>query len=132
MIRRKVVTGMRETLKTLRSTHKNYGILYERGARKAAVFLRDRSLDICPIDTGALRASVFIRVNGKGFEAVAIVGYDIFYAVYVHENLENFHPVGQAKYLEQPIREFRDIIVKIIFDEMKKSRTLKGRFRKIR
>ncbi len=33
------------------------------------------------------------------------VGYTAEYAVYVHENLEAHHPVGQAKFLEQPLRE---------------------------
>jgi predicted secreted hydrolase len=33
------------------------------------------------------------------------VSYTASYAIYVHENLEAFHPVGQAKYLEQPFRE---------------------------
>lgn len=34
-----------------------------------------------------------------------IVGYTQAYAVYVHENLTARHPVGQAKYLEQPARQ---------------------------
>jgi len=37
-----------------------------------------------------------------------VVGYTANYAVYVHENLEAHHPVGQAKYLEQPAREHAD------------------------
>lgn len=34
-----------------------------------------------------------------------IVGYTAQYALYVHENLQSAHPVGQAKFLEQPARE---------------------------
>ncbi len=34
-----------------------------------------------------------------------IVGYTAAYAIFVHENLEAHHPVGQAKFLEQPARE---------------------------
>jgi hypothetical protein len=33
------------------------------------------------------------------------VGYTAAYAVHVHENMETQHPVGQAKFLEQPARE---------------------------
>ena len=33
------------------------------------------------------------------------VGYTQNYALPVHENMEAVHPVGQAKYLEQPARE---------------------------
>lgn len=38
-------------------------------------------------------------------QAKVIVGYTASYAVPVHENLEAHHPVGQAKFLEQPARE---------------------------
>lgn len=34
-----------------------------------------------------------------------VVGYTQSYALYVHEDMEAHHPVGQAKYLEQPARE---------------------------
>jgi hypothetical protein len=34
-----------------------------------------------------------------------LVGYTAAYALFVHENLEAHHPVGQAKFLEQPARE---------------------------
>jgi hypothetical protein len=33
------------------------------------------------------------------------IGYTQAYAIYVHENLEAKHPVGQAKFLEQPMRQ---------------------------
>lgn len=39
------------------------------------------------------------------------VGYTANYAVYVHENLEAHHPVGQAKFLEEPFRTMRDQLV---------------------
>jgi len=43
------------------------------------------------------------------------VTYTAFYAVWVHENLEAFHPGGgQAKYLEQPAREFRPDMIRIV------------------
>lgn len=34
-----------------------------------------------------------------------IVGYQTNYALHVHERMDIFHPVGQAKFLEQPARE---------------------------
>jgi len=37
-----------------------------------------------------------------------VVGYTQEYAIYVHERLDLKHPVGQAKFLEQPAREMRD------------------------
>lgn len=32
------------------------------------------------------------------------VRYSTYYAVYVHENLQSYHPIGQAKFLEEPAR----------------------------
>lgn len=42
------------------------------------------------------------------------VGYTQNYAIYVHEDLEAHHDVGQAKFLEQPFRENRDEYVGIM------------------
>lgn len=44
------------------------------------------------------------RVKGAK-PASAIIGYTAAYSVFVHENLEAHHPVGQAKFLEQPARQ---------------------------
>jgi len=41
---------------------------------------------------------------GSEGRITVIVGYTQEYAIYVHENLEAFHSVGQAKYLEVPFR----------------------------
>jgi len=41
---------------------------------------------------------------GPSPSPAVLVGYTQSYAIYVHENLEAHHPVGQAKYLEQPFR----------------------------
>lgn len=37
-------------------------------------------------------------------KVVGVVGYTQNYAIFVHERLDVFHPVGQAKYLEEPFR----------------------------
>lgn len=68
------------------------------------------------VDDGA----VIARLNGLANKARAnskfafMVGYTAPYAVYVHENLTARHPVGQAKYLEQPAREHADEIAAVI------------------
>lgn len=43
-----------------------------------------------------------------------VVGYRAHYAIYVHENLEAYHPNGQAKYLETPIRKFRNEVAAMV------------------
>lgn len=62
---------------------------------------------LCPVDTGALRRSVWWSaeiVAKRGLSAV--VGYDTDYALYVHENPDARHdPPTQWKFLEQPMAE---------------------------
>jgi hypothetical protein len=49
-------------------------------------------------------------------KVVGKVVYSAPYAIYVHENLEAHHPIGQAKFLEEPARllegEMREIIAR--------------------
>ena len=37
-----------------------------------------------------------------------------------HENLEYHHEVGQAKYLEEPLRRNADKLISIVREEMRK------------
>ena len=53
-----------------------------------------------------------------------VVGYSAEYAVHVHENLEVYHRVGQAKYLEQPARQYAGEISKLVRDALAKGFTL--------
>lgn len=64
--------------------------------------------DYVPVETGALRASGFVEPPiTRGAETSVTVGFGgpaAPYAVIVHEDLTKRHPVGQAKYLELPLR----------------------------
>lgn len=42
------------------------------------------------------------------------VGYTQAYAIYVHENLTAFHPVGKAKFLEDPFKEMAPKVVELV------------------
>lgn len=47
-----------------------------------------------------------LRKVAKEMEGVSVVvGFEANYAIHVHEDMEAFHRVGQAKFLEQPARE---------------------------
>jgi hypothetical protein len=48
-----------------------------------------------------------------------VVGYTQHYAIYVHENLEAYHKVGQALFLMEPFRRLQPEFVKIIVRAMK-------------
>ncbi len=62
-----------------------------------------------PVDTGALRASGHVTGpdrKGRDVEVrLSFGGPAVQYAVEVHENLEAWHRVGQAKYLESVLNE---------------------------
>lgn len=62
-----------------------------------------------PVDTGNLRASEHVtKPSEEGsliFVEMVAGGVAAPYAITVHENLDAFHPVGQAKYMESVIME---------------------------
>lgn len=64
-----------------------------------------------PVKTGILRATEFVEgpfVEGQRIWTKIVAGGPAAsYAAIVHENLEAFHKVGQAKYLESVIMESR-------------------------
>lgn len=83
--------------------------------RRAMISVATRKLAVTqervPIRTGKLKRTgrVSVRVGAKQVMARIIYGDDkVKYAVYVHENLEARHKVGQAKYVESVIRETRN------------------------
>lgn len=135
------VTGVQGVLAELDKVTTNMQRGAERGVKKAGVFLQRKSMLIVPVDTGALRASAFVRKHGSGLETVVFVGYTTDYVVYVHEDLDKAHGSAfnakyadeiadpknkmkargenqQAKFLEQPQRQYRRKIRRIIAKEM--------------
>lgn len=88
------------------------------------------SMPLVPVDTGALRASGYVSEPlREGNRITVTVGYGgvaskinpktgestAGYALYVHENLEAFHKVGTAKYLELPFNAAtRDMSTRIV------------------
>ena len=64
---------------------------------------------LTPVKTGALRASEIatgpFREGNKIWTEISAGGPTADYAFHVHEDMEAFHADGQAKYIEQPLRE---------------------------
>lgn len=59
-----------------------------------------------PVEFGTLRASGHVQFDRDALAAALVFGGPaVPYAIYVHENLEAFHPVGQAKFLESVLLE---------------------------
>lgn len=61
-----------------------------------------------PVDLGPLRASGKVTTTRAGLRITAELGFggpSAPYAVYVHEDMDAHHPVGEAKFLESTIKE---------------------------
>lgn len=123
---------MRVTFDIDRSELRNFNASCEafitkvgRGTRKATLeacrVISEDSLNQVPRDTDTLAQSQFWEVTGNyrvGFSAV--IGYGgngdpinprtgqraSSYMVAVHENLTANHPIGKAKFLEDPVRAY--------------------------
>lgn len=96
------------------------GALYREGE---AIMTEAKSL--CPVDTGALRASGQVRPPFNDGEALVVeMGFGntaVNYALYVHEDLTAHHENGQAKFLEQPLLEHRDLLLHRLAEEIQRA-----------
>ena len=84
------------------------------GLRLAATLIKGESIQRTPVDTGNLQGGHYVAVDKDKDKITAEVGVMAEYAIYVHENLQNAHPTGEAKYLENAIGAKKDEVIKII------------------
>ncbi|MEU8196340.1 hypothetical protein AB0C10_21390 [Microbispora amethystogenes] len=93
-----------------------------RGLRRAVDHLKDKSTDIAPVEHGSLTETATATVDEKKLSgAVSFYGD---YAVRQHENLDLTHDPGkQAKFLEQPMNDERQVMLGMVADEIRKGLT---------
>jgi hypothetical protein len=60
----------------------------------------------------------------EDYRSQAVVGYAAPYALRVHEDLEAHHPNGQAKFLEQPARQYRREMADAVRADLAAGKTL--------
>jgi hypothetical protein len=114
------VTGGEKLVRQLRSVRKQYSAGLARGVRKAAAHILRRAQKLVPYLTGELEESGHLEERKKGGDVSVDIVFEKPYAIVQHENLDFEHPNGrQAKYLETPIREDKDLIQEIIRKEAK-------------
>lgn len=92
-----------------------------RGLKLGFAFLQGRIIKVTPIDFGFLRASFFSQVLKLKSGWDGIIGFTAKYAPFVHEKTTaNFQSPGtQAKFLEEPIMQNADRLLKIVAQEAK-------------
>lgn len=80
-----------------------------------AMDLKTKSIQLAPLDTGALRASAYVDPIQP---MLVKMGFNQEYATIQHEELGYNHPKGgQAKYLEQPFKENFETYINFIGNE---------------
>lgn len=76
--------------------------------QEAEIIIGAAKTDYVPVDTSALKNSGFVNLpEVSGSRTTVTFGFGgpaAPYAVYVHEDLTKRHTVGQAKYLEIPLK----------------------------
>lgn len=82
-----------------------------KSALTAAIFMESNriakdSKKRTPVDTGALRDSIYVKPPRVG-QITAEIGYSATYAIFVHERTELRHRTGQAKFLQTAINASR-------------------------
>lgn len=103
--------------------------------QEAQIVMSAAQQDYVPVDTGALRASGFVEPPTPTHTGASITlgfgGPSAPYAVYVHEDLTKRHPVGQAKYLEIPLRAriqgMKAVLAQRVRDVLRQSTQRMGR-----
>ncbi len=80
-------------------------VLFEEAEK---VMAEIKTIPIVPVDTGMLRNTGHVELPIEtGTGVVVEMGFGgpaVIYAAVQHERLDYHHPVGQAKYLEDPVR----------------------------
>jgi hypothetical protein len=97
------IRGVKEVTSNMRRSANGAQSGAARATRQLAREVLRESQALVPIDTGALKSSGRLTESLGNVSGQSVtVTYGTKYAVFVHEDLEKKHPVGQAKFLEIP------------------------------
>lgn len=92
----------------LKNFNKQVGIINKgaaKGLKIALLAVQETAIPLTPLDKNVLRPSSYTEIiKVSKTDIVGEIGYTAEYAPFVHENLENQHPIGQAKFLEEALR----------------------------
>jgi len=107
-------------VKNLNDFIKNQEGVTKQGLSLAYDYIKERTIQITPKDTGNLRNSFYKTFLITPTKRVAIeIGNNAKYALAVHENLNGRFNVGEAKFLERGISRNIEAIKKIITSRLK-------------
>ena len=108
------VSGLKEIEANINLQVKRIKGKTKAGLYEAGLFIERESEKRTPVDTGNLKAGTYAQLFKKHLQDIVEIGYQAHYAPHVHEQVENNHPVGQAKFLEDALKDNERKIVEII------------------
>lgn len=130
--------GLNEVVENIQNKVDKLQVKSTQGLADALLFVATESQQRAPIDTGDLRGSVKVEIDGDMYSegvkggGINVVGslpekatkgtvsFNTKYAAVQHEKINYNHPRGgQAKYLESVLLENKDRILNIIADKMR-------------
>lgn len=104
-----MIIGLNELIHTFTRSHDGFNEEFGRALYEEIKIEAKEVERRTPRKTGALRRSIKVSKPDLRNKTVAVTisvgGETAPYAVYVHEDLEAVHPIGQAKYLSSVINE---------------------------
>jgi hypothetical protein len=105
------ILGEQELMRRLERIERNAPDEFGRALYQEALIEEKESRRRTPVDLGTLRASHETsrpKADSSGISVtISVGGPAALYAIYVHENLEAYHKVGQAKFLESTLMQSR-------------------------
>lgn len=111
------VTGLKELENKIKAIPNKV----DKGCLKAVQFIYKKSQPLVPVDTGKLKKSGSIyKIDGGYGVKYEAYNKEYDYAPIQHEHLGYKHLVGQAKYLEEPIRKNQELIENMVKGEILK------------
>lgn len=117
------ITGMstvRRNLTRVMGKKRNAGM---KGLIMAAAYIRqdmEMTPPLIPVDTGALRASWFVKPERIGGRAIVTMGFSAPHAIFAHEMdwKEGKRPGSGPKFLQSALNRNRRRVTRIIATEM--------------
>jgi hypothetical protein len=113
-------TGAKEVAAKMRLTAERFRASAIRAVENFEIIEMNEMQKRVPFDTGELSNSGYItKPVWNGNRISAEMGFRAAHAMVVHEDLEAFHPIGQAKYMESVLNESEPFFAARCADDIK-------------
>lgn len=99
------IVGMERALRELQRRTRDVEHISKQDIRDIALDLQGKAQDKTPVDTGALKASARTKFKDTSSGYQAEVSFNTPYALRQHEDLSLRHETGEAKFLENALKE---------------------------